>query len=154
MPSVDSDNSRSNLLVSLAPSPCNPKGRQDRQSAGGSGMDARGSGISVLLARSPSAQKGGKTKKALDAMAWMQEAGPAQHLYFCSAEHNRCSGQLTARDTNKFDLNRVKRVPVFAKKKPMKQIIVRCPPPPPSISMLIGLCCTSAEAVRKKSRFL
>ena len=97
MPSVDSDNSRSNLLVSLAPSPCNPKGRQDRQSAGGSGMDARGSGISVLLARSPSAQKGGKTKKALDAMAWMQEAGPAQHLYFCSAEHNRCSGQLTAR---------------------------------------------------------
>ena len=49
-------------------------------------MDARGSGISVLLARSPGAQKGGKTKKALDATAWMQEAGPAQHFYFCSAE--------------------------------------------------------------------
>ena len=27
----------------------------------------------------------------------MQEAKPAQHLYFCSAEHNMCSGQLTAR---------------------------------------------------------
>ena len=67
-----------------------PKGRQDRQSAGGSGMDARGSGISVLLARSPCAQKRSKTKKALDAKAWMQEAGPAQHLYFCSAKHNRC----------------------------------------------------------------
>ena len=60
-------------------------------------MDARGSGISVLLARSQCAQKGSKTKKALDATAWMQEAGPAQHLYFCSAEHNRCSGQLKAR---------------------------------------------------------
>ena len=46
-----------------------------------SGMDARGSGISVPLARSPGAQKGSKTKKALDATAWMQEAGPAQHLY-------------------------------------------------------------------------
>ena len=53
-------------------------------------MDARGSGISVLLARSPSAQKGGKTKQALDTTAWMQEAGPAQHLYYCSAKHNRC----------------------------------------------------------------
>ena len=53
-------------------------------------MDARGSGISVLLARSPCARKRSKTKKALDAKAWMQEAGPAQHLYFCSAKHNRC----------------------------------------------------------------
>ena len=82
---------RSNLLVIISRSfTIQPKGRQDRQSAGGNGMDARGSGISVLLARSPCAQKGGKTKKALDATAWMQEAGPAQHLYFCSAKHNRC----------------------------------------------------------------
>ena len=81
---------RSNLLIFLVPSPWNPKWKQDRQSAGGSGMDARGSSISVLLARSPCAQKRSKTKKALDATAWMQEAGPAQQLYFCSAKHNRC----------------------------------------------------------------
>ena len=47
-----------------------------------------------------------------------------------SCFHFGCHGE-GARNINKFDLNRVKRVPVFAKKKPMKQIIVRCPPPPP-----------------------
>ena len=39
------------------------------------------------------------------------------------------------RNINKFDLKRVQRVPVFAKKKPMKQIIVRSPPPPPNFNV-------------------
>ena len=74
---------------------------------------------------------------------------------FHSRQHasDVCQGE-GARDTNKFDLNRVKRVPVFAKKKADEADHRALPTPAPPISMLIGLCFTSAEAVRKKSRFL
>ena len=59
-----------------------------------------------------------------------------------------------ARNINKFDLNRVKRVPVFAKKKADEADHRALPTPAPVISMLIGLCFTSAEAVRKKKTTL
>ena len=74
---------------------------------------------------------------------------------FHSRQHasDVCQGE-GARDTNKFDLNRVKRVPVFAKKKADEADHRALPTPAPPISMLIGLCFTSAEAVRKKKRFL
>ena len=52
----------------------------------------------------------------------------------------------------KVDLNRVKMVPVFAKKKKADEADHRAlSTPAPPISMLIGLCFTSAEAVRKKN---
>ena len=45
------------------------KGKQDQESAGCHGMDARGGACPTFV----------------------------RHLYFCSAEHNRCSEELTAR---------------------------------------------------------